>query len=241
MNKVIYALALFAVATVANAVPVTFVVHNQTSGTSVSTLVADGTSLANRLPAAYGGAVGAVTATFDWDGTTLTSVGNYGVATHIGSNPNAGAILGQRVTDLSIDTSTSTAGGTAYSCTSGDFLLGVGFNVCGGYSFGGNYVDDSTASWGPGLATSLTLGGDDVFTGGPQTVSAFDLGLMLWDGTTLVIGNGAGLGAPLGGEQICFSTDGSSAGCGILVPVPAAAWLFGSALGLLGWARRRVA
>lgn len=90
--------------------------------------------------------------------------------------------------------------------------------------------------WGPGLATSQTIGGDDVLTAGaPRDITAYDFGLESWDGTTLIIGNGVAVGSQSpgigGGEAMVFT----------VVPVPAAVWLFGSALGLLGWARRRVA
>jgi hypothetical protein len=51
-------------------------------------------------------------------------------------------------------------------------------------------------------------------------------------GAIFSIGNGLPLGVPnTGGEAMKFQ----------VVPVPATAWLFGSALGLLGWARRRAA
>ena len=62
-----------------------------------------------------------------------------------------------------------------------------------------------------------------------QTVANYDGMTTSWNGTTLVLSNAVPLS---GGQTITFVK---------AVPVPAAAWLFGSALGLLGWARRRTA
>lgn len=42
-------------------------------------------------------------------------------------------------------------------------------------------------------------------------------------------------------DNICFDNTGGCPGQPNPIPVPAAVWLFGSALGLLGWVRRRVA
>ena len=110
----------------------------------------------------------------------------------------------------------------------------MGASGCGGHNLGANFANESTTTWGPGTAVSRTIGGDDVATGDQRAISAYDFDSFTFNGTTLVIGNGIPLGStgPTfgGGEQMVFQT---------AVPVPAAAWLFGSALGLLGWARRR--
>ncbi|HJP39677.1 MAG TPA: VPLPA-CTERM sorting domain-containing protein, partial [Gammaproteobacteria bacterium] len=121
----------------------------------------------------------------------------------------------------------------------GTFLATVGASGCGGYNLGANFSDDSSTTWGPGTTISQTIGGDDVSTSSPRTISAYDFGFVSFTGTgltlgdTVTLGNGVGVGSQGvggGGEAMVFQ----------VVPVPAAAWLFGSALGLLGWARRRV-
>ncbi len=138
------------------------------------------------------------------------------------------------------------ASATSFACIEGFFGSGVGASLCANYSFGTNGADESTASWGPGLAYSRTIGGDDTIAGVQQTLSVFD-GMSSsndcdggagggytehcngsWDGTTLVMSNAV---SSSGGLYMTFSVSA--------IPVPAAVWLFGSALGLLGWARRR--
>jgi hypothetical protein len=231
MKKVILALALFSVSWAANAITVNLIRHNQTSGSgAISTLINDGSQVNN--------AAGPSTAVWDWDGTTLSSSGVYSAVSSIGSSSFSSSVLGDLITDLSIDTSTSTASATSYACSEGNFLATVGASGCGGYNLGTNFANESTTIWGPGLAVSRTIGGDDVITGGPpRDITSYDFGLVSFDGTTLIIGNGIPLGStgPTfgGGEEMVFEVSA--------VPVPAAAWLFGSALGLLGWARRRAA
>lgn len=130
------------------------------------------------------------------------------------------------------------ANGTFFECIEGVFgpqNLG-GIALCGAYRFGMNFIDESLPTWGPGLAFQKGLnanpiaGGDDTDNGTQQNLnSLFDgASLQSWDGTTLVVGNFV---SGVDGTQFTYQ----------VVPVPAAAWLFGSALGLLGWMRRKSA
>ncbi len=229
MKKLLLGLALFAVSAAANAVTVVLVVHNQTSGSgAVSSLLTDGSHVSTGTTS---------TVTWDWDGTTLSGSGLYSAASSIGSSPFSSSILADNIEDLSIASGVATA--TLYSCQEGTFLATVGASGCGGYNLGANFSDDSSTTWGPGTTISQTIGGDDVSTSSPRTISAYDFGFVSFTGTgltlgdTVTLGNGVGVGSQGvggGGEAMVFQ----------VVPVPAAAWLFGSALGLLGWARRRV-
>jgi hypothetical protein len=102
------------------------------------------------------------------------------------------------------------ASATSFACIEGFFGSGVGASLCANYSFGTNGADESTATWGPGLAYSRTIGGDDSIAGVQQTLSVFDgmsssndcdinntfapFGVTehcngSWDGTTLVMSN----------------------------------------------------
>ena len=133
------------------------------------------------------------------------------------------------------------ASAATFTCTEGNFGTGVGASICGNYVFGANFLNNSTTTWGPGTAASRTLGGDDVAAGAQQTIAALNgMSTVSWVGNTLVLSNGTctgpcltiGGGANNNGYKYTFPTTA-------VVPVPAAVWLFGSALGLLGVARRQ--
>jgi hypothetical protein len=107
----------------------------------------------------------------------------------------------------------------------------VGASFCGNYNFGGNFFNESSISYGPGLAFSRTIGGDDVIIGGQQNITEYDGATTTVSGDTITISNINQ--AVTSGQSFTYQIQ--------VIPVPAAAWLFGSALGLLGWARRRAA
>ncbi len=52
-----------------------------------------------------------------------------------------------------------------YVCTNGNFGDITGASLCGNYNFGANFVDESTISYGPGIAYDRTIGGDDMLAG----------------------------------------------------------------------------
>ena len=148
----------------------------------------------------------------------------------------------QFITGLVIGNSAAASAAT-FNCVEGNFGAGVGASICGNYLLGANFLNESTTTWGPGTAASRTLGGDDVAAGAQQTIAALNgMSVISWSGTTLILGNGTctgpcltiGGGANNNGYKYTFT-----AGPQAVVPVPAAVWLFGSALGLLGVARRQ--
>ncbi|MCL4778384.1 MAG: VPLPA-CTERM sorting domain-containing protein [Gammaproteobacteria bacterium] len=134
------------------------------------------------------------------------------------------------ITNLNI-TNGSAAGSTAYECIDGGFGALVGASMCGNYLWGANYVNDSTVSYGPGLAFSRTLGGDDTVAGAQQSINDYNLAVASYDGATLVF------------QSADWTSSGGASGLQMnfrVVPVPAAAWLFGAALATLGAVRRRL-
>ncbi len=200
LMKPALAMALITMSSVASAVQMRLVMHQITAESGViSTLLINGEHVSGISPPS--------TATWSWDGATLTSVGFYGATGSLGGSPFSGTINSDQVTDLVISTG-GTPGGTAiataYVCVEGNFLNAVGANACGGYTFGSDFLDDSTTVWGPGLAVSQTIGGDDVSTDGPRTLNvAFDFGLDnvigvdgLSVGDQIEVGNGLLQGTP---------------------------------------------
>jgi len=228
MRKSILAMTLLAIATAANAVQVRLVTANFGFGADLaSPLITDGSHIQGQP---------GTTAIFFWDGTSITSTGLYSAVASISNLTTSPTILNDQVVDLSLNTSgTGTAGATSYACVEGSLGASLGSNLCGGYSLGANNVDESSTVWS-GLSVNQTIGGDDVSAGPPRTFLVFNgfnvvmlTGTGLNPGDIITIGNGIPLHTA-GGASFTFQ----------VVPIPAAAWLFGSALGLMmGWVRRR--
>lgn len=62
---------------------------------------------------------------------------------------------------------------SSYVCAEGNFGATVNASICGNYSFGSNFLDESATSWGPGTEFSRTLGGDDAAAGVIQNLDRF--------------------------------------------------------------------
>jgi hypothetical protein len=133
---------------------------------------------------------------------------------------------------------------SAYECIEGTFGQVQLSSLCGIYSFGENQVDESSIdySYMPG---DLTMGGDDVafninggFGAEPQIGQDYRTETALYTGVGgLLVMNSWEWD---GGLFPYTATDGRQLEFIVsAVPVPAAFWLFGSALGLLGWMRRK--
>ncbi len=122
------------------------------------------------------------------------------------------------------------ASATTWSCIEGNFGGVVGASICGNYTFGANFTNESTVVYS-GSSVTRTMGGDDVVSGPAQSVADLNgISTLSWVGTALTLSNSTGTA----GQTWTFN-----AGPQAVVPVPAAVWLFGSAVGLLGAVRRR--
>lgn len=135
------------------------------------------------------------------------------------------------------------ASATSYSCIEGNFGNGVGASLCGNYNFGANYINESTLTQS-GTAVTRTLHGDDVSTGLPMGLADLDGMTISYSGPRQVFTNRrCGALSPASctdqnstsGYTISFLVAPET----IVMPVPAATWLFGSALATLGVVRRR--
>lgn len=140
----------------------------------------------------------------------------------------------------SLDVNTTTA--SSFSCTEGTFLSMFGANGCGNYNMGEDYVDETTLDYSSLNPTRVSApGSDDWYYGDMQS---------LWDYTNMQIYNFDPV-AVAGNTAFILSnrTGGAESGDGFsmtfayvsgpVVPVPAAVWLFGSALSLLAWTKRK--
>jgi hypothetical protein len=125
-------------------------------------------------------------------------------------------------------TAGNAASATSFACIEGGFGAATSSHSCGGWDFGPNTINESSITYGPGTSFTLTMGGDDVSNVSPVSISHYDNMPATWDGTILVFSNTKVAAAGLA-YDITFTA----------VPVPATVWLFGSALGLLGWLRRK--
>ncbi|MEZ5564785.1 MAG: VPLPA-CTERM sorting domain-containing protein [Gammaproteobacteria bacterium] len=186
------------------------------------------------------------------DNGVLSSVGDFNSASSLGSNSVAPMVIGDSVTNLTIDTVNATTTATAYSCIEGNFLAGVGANGCANTGLGGNFFNETTVAYNVGgnaNCVQRTIGGDDTASeGNVRTLTttaggggcdagdgAFDLWTVVQDnlgtGGTLIIATSNDITTP-GGAYLTFSS-------AQVVPLPGAIWLLGSALGLVGVRRWR--
>jgi hypothetical protein len=185
------------------------------------------------------------TATWDWNAATgvLTQTGGVYYATRrIGSTPAGSILETDMITGLVIDTVADTVTATTYDCIEGTFGAGTGSSICGNVAWNGNFAMDSTLTYNVGGnadCITKTIGGDDTDGGalrgltshaaaGPCTAQtgAYMRYNAVQSGGQLLLNNGLAISGP-GSIQFTF------------IPVPAAVWLFGSALGLMGLARRK--
>lgn len=184
---------------------------------------------------------------FDTDTQQLTSSGVTHVrSTTVPMNANpAVRVFDRYITNLAIDTVNGVASATAYNCVNGGFQNAVGASFCGNYTWGDNFTDDSTMVYS-GTTATRTMGGDDVISGDPQTLADYDIFFSALSGqtvgSTLELLSSDWLPQPQSpansaGLRMVFTVTAVQQ----VVPVPAAVWLFGSALGLMGVARRRLA
>jgi len=140
-------------------------------------MIWDGSNAANAWAVANG--VTASTATWDWNPQSgvLTSVGRFESTIHLNSDPNARAVIDDKVVDLVIDTVNHATTATSYNCVEGNHLAIVDASGCANLILGDDFVNDSTLVYNVGgnsKCVTLTIGGDDFsyldgFSGNPGT------------------------------------------------------------------------
>lgn len=256
-SKLALAAVLLAAGGAAQAATATLVSHTLvSSGGTPSNLVSNGSSCvppAAAFPASTGQCV-ASTATWDWTGGVLTATGIYQAWTHLSGSIFAPAVLADSVTNLVINTNTASSSASNYVCIEGNFLAGVGAHGCANTLNGVNFLAESSVAYNVGgnaACVVRTVGGDDTIGGNPRGVGNFagGGGCDATDGAFVqylvnYTANfyGAGLDRLILANQANYTAaNGNYMTFQVVVPVPAAVWLFGSALGLIGFMRRRLA
>ncbi len=226
MRKTIISLGALAVLalvdTAAWAVPVKLVAYNQRSGATLSTLKWDGcTTYTASTPCINPGnpnlaAAGITPSTAVWDWNPVTGVlsmtGTFNAASTIGSSGSAVAsmVIGDRVSNLTVNTVSQTTTASNYACAEGNFLGSVGANGCLNLNLGDDGILNSSAAYdvgGDANCVQRTISGDDVSTGPVRTLAdtaggggcdagdgAFNLWTVVQDdlgtGGQLIISNG---------------------------------------------------
>jgi hypothetical protein len=204
-------------ASVAGAAPVTATLI------SVSSYSANGS-------AAWNGTLDTSTWTFDADNAAAAAVQTGGTYSRLSK---AGATPLMRHTMTGVTLGSGAAVGTSWACLEGNFGSAVGASICGNYNFGTNLTNQSTYT-PTTTGSTVTQGGDDGIIGPSQSLVNSYSGMTLTSlgGGNYLLSNGNAGTSSTTGYDFVFST-------GAVVPVPAAVWLFGSALGLMGAMRRR--
>lgn len=243
----------------------TLVTHNQRSSSgSLSTLKWDGcttysaaTACINPANATLAGmGITPSTAVWSWDTVTgvLSMSGSFNTASTLSSSGAAGAsvVIGDKVTNLSINTVANTTTASTYNCAEGNFLGNVGANGCLNLSTGDDFANNSSALYNVGgnaACVQRTLGGDDVSTGNPRGLAsaaaagacdavdgAFDFWTVVQNvtdsGGTLILSNGVDIALP-GTNYLTFTVEAAA------VPAPAAVWLLGTGVAALAGRRLR--
>jgi len=162
------------------------------------------------------------TATFSYDDTTNLVTQTGGVYNgRLSIVPNVSTLFRHTITGLVMGNG-GAASATSYLCINGNFGQTISFaNLCGNYTFGGNFIEESTISYGPGTAYARTIGGDDMIAvnnmgGIQQNISQLDgmtsAGLV---GALLVLSNAVDVSTAPGndlGYDWKFSNDVDSDG-----------------------------
>ena len=191
------------------------------------------------------------TAVWDWDPGTgvLSMTGTFQTTYFISSIATGTSVTSDKVVNMVIDTTLDTTTAASYQCIEGFFLAALALHGCGNLDLNidGDAMLNSTIAYNVGgnaNCINRTIGGDDMSTGNVRglssaaafggcdaTTGAFNLWTVAsytGPGGQLLVSNGINTLSP-NTNYLTFS----------VVPVPTGVWLFGSALGVMGWLRRR--
>ena len=139
-----------------------------TAAPTAATMVSVGSYSRNASGITNWAATGANTATWTFDAATgdlAIASGTYAYTTKVGST----VLMTHTMTGATLGAGAATA--ATWACIEGVFGGIVGAHICGNYSFGGNFTNDSTYTPTTTGATVLIGGDDEALAGGPQTLA----------------------------------------------------------------------
>ena len=166
--------------------------------------------------------ISGATATYSYDTVTGVLKGS-GLHNAVSALSPTSIVFSHNVLNLSI--SNTAASATSFSCVEGNVGVTENANVCGNYTFGPNNVDEGASG-----------NGDDLSAGPAQSVMEYDLPVVSWNGTTLILSD---LKNTVYVPGVVTLDTGIELTLTAAVPIPPVIWLFGSGVVLgLGWMRR---
>ena len=144
----------------------------------------------NNGTAGSAGNITSSTATWTYDDATSLITQTGGVFNVRLTTAPTSTLYRQTITGLVMGNG-APASATSFTCIEGNFGGDVGASICGNYTLGANFANESTTTWGPGTAFSRTIGGDDAASGPQQSIATLNgMATISWVGTTLILSNG---------------------------------------------------
>jgi hypothetical protein len=123
--------------------------------------------------------------TYDTTAKTLTLVGTQTNLFDLSPLPN-NELFTHVMTDAAFDLVAATVTGSAYECIDGAFGSTVGADLCGGYNYGNDFIENSSTDYTT-IPGTLNLGGDDQIIEPQQQLSDYGATVVSFNGSTLVL------------------------------------------------------
>jgi hypothetical protein len=177
------------------------------------------------------GLTGTLTGSYDTDTEVFTfDAGTVDMSFDISALPGVGELYTWSITNWVIGGGSTSA--AAYECIEGSFGGTVAGHLCANVGDNTDFSIETTTDYST-IPGTRTLGPNDFPLGPQQQLSDLAATTICFDELSCdLVMETPDWNGGVDGAQFIFATT---------VPIPGALWLFGSALGLLGWMRRKAA